>query len=87
MASEDQKRGVRKVRDGTVISDAMDKTRVVMVRRRVRHPLYGKEMVVSNKMFAHDEENASSKGDTVRIVETRPISKQKRWRIVDVVKQ
>lgn len=78
-------RGKRKERTGIVISDAMDKTIVVKVERRVRHPLYGKEMKMSNTCFVHDEANQAKMGDKVKIIETRPLSRMKRWRLVDVV--
>jgi len=78
-------RGKRKERTGIVISDAMDKTLVVKVERRVRHPLYGKEMRMSKTCFVHDEANRAKLGDKVRIMETPPLSRMKRWRLVDVV--
>lgn len=78
-------RGKRKQRIGIVISDAMDKTIVVKVDRRVRHPLYGKEMKMSNTCMVHDEANRAKVGDKVRIMETRPLSRMKRWRLLDVV--
>ena len=78
-------RGVRKSREGVVISDAMDKTIVVSVERRYRHPTYGKEITRSKKFYAHDEKNEAHKGDVVRIIETRPLSKLKRWRLVKIV--
>ena len=80
-------RGVRKNREGVVISDSMDKTVVVSVERRFRHPTYGKEITRSKKYYAHDEQNEAHKGDVVRIAETRPLSKLKRWRLVEVVKK
>ncbi len=85
--STEQKRGVRKTREGVVVSDAMDKTRVVRVQRRVRHALYGKEMRQAAKLYVHDEKNECAKGDVVRIVETRPLSKLKRWRLLEIVKK
>lgn len=78
-------RAKRKERTGIVISDAMDKTIVVKVERRVRHPIYGKEMRMSNTCFVHDEANQAKLGDKVRIMETRPLSRMKRWRLVEVV--
>jgi small subunit ribosomal protein S17 len=75
----------RKERVGFVVSDAMSKTRVVKVERRLRHPLYGKEITVAKKFYVHDEKNESRKGDRVIIEETRPLSKLKRWRLVEVV--
>jgi small subunit ribosomal protein S17 len=83
--SETDSRAKRKERKGVVVSDRMDKTVVVMVRRRIRHPVYGKEMVVGRKYHAHDEKNEARAGDTVRIVETRPLSKLKRWRLVEIL--
>ena len=80
-------RGVRKNREGVVISDSMDKAVVVSVERRFRHPTYGKEITRSKKYYAHDEKNEAHKGDVVRIAETRPLSKLKRWRLVEVVKK
>ena len=84
MASE-QKRNRRKEREGIVVSDAMDKTIVVNVSRRVRHPVYGKEITLSKKYHAHDEKNEAHIGDVVRITETRPLSRMKRWRLVEIV--
>jgi small subunit ribosomal protein S17 len=78
-------RGNRKVRDGRVITKGGDKTIGVMVERRVRHALYGKEVKVSKKVMVHDEENKANIGDTVRVMETRPISKSKRWRLVEII--
>ncbi len=83
--SEVQERGHRKERVGVVVSDVQDKTIVVNVDRRTPHPLYGKIMKVRKKFTAHDEENQAKKGDTVRIVETRPLSKNKRWRLVEIL--
>ena len=80
-------RGRRKVRVGVVVSDGMDKTVVVRIDRQVRHPLYGKTVRRSSKLAAHDEENHAHVGDTVRITETRPVSKTKRWRVVEVVER
>jgi len=78
-------RGVKKVLTGTVTSDKMQKSIVVEVTRRVRHPVYGKEIKKSKKFHAHDEKNEAKIGDTVRIVESRPISRLKRWRLVEIV--
>ncbi len=80
-----EKRGVKKTLTGVVTSDKSDKTIVVKVTRRVRHPVYGKEMKVSKKHHAHDEKNEAKIGDTVRIVESRPLSKLKRWRLIEIV--
>lgn len=80
-------RNSRKVRLGTVVSDKMDKTVVVAVERQVSHPLYGKQMMRTQKFRAHDEENAAREGDLVRIMETRPLSRTKRWRLVEVIER
>ena len=80
-------RGNRKTRTGVVVSDKMDKTIVVEVRTRVRHPLYGKIMNQTTKLKAHDENNECGIGDTVRVMETRPLSKDKRWRLVEIVEK
>jgi small subunit ribosomal protein S17 len=80
-------RARRKVRVGVVVSDGMDKTVVVRIDRQVRHPLYGKTVRRSSKLAAHDETNDAQVGDTVRVTETRPISKTKRWRVVEVVER
>jgi small subunit ribosomal protein S17 len=77
----------RKVREGIVTSDGMDKTIVVTVTDRVRHPLYGKTMQRSKKLYVHDEANDAKAGDRVRVQETRPLSKQKRWRLLEVVER
>jgi len=81
------KRGYRKTRIGTVVSDKMDKTVVVAVETRVRHPLYGKFIKKTTKFKAHDESNECNIGDKVKIMETRPVSKEKRWRLVEVVEK
>ena len=78
-------RHVRKERTGVVVSDAMDKTVVVQAERRIAHPVYGKIMRRSKKFYAHDEKNEAKKGDKVVILETRPLSKTKRWRLVEIV--
>ena len=80
-------RGMRKTRIGVVVSDKMDKTIVVAIRTRVKHPLYGKIMNRTNKIKAHDEENQCGVGDTVKIMETRPLSKDKRWRVVEIIEK
>lgn len=80
-------RGKRKVRVGKVTSDKMDKTVVVAVERITRHPLYGKLMRKTKKYKAHDEENACRVGDKVRIMEVRPLSKEKRWRVVETLEK
>ena len=78
-------RNPRKERTGVVVSDAMDKTVVVQAERRIAHPVYGKIMRRSKKYYAHDEKNEAKKGDKVVILETRPLSKTKRWRLVEIV--
>jgi small subunit ribosomal protein S17 len=80
-------RGRRKVRTGVVVSDKMDKTVVVRIDRQVRHSLYGKTVRRSSKLAAHDEQNDAHVGDTVRLMETRPLSKSKRWRVVEIVER
>jgi small subunit ribosomal protein S17 len=80
-------RARRKVRTGVVVSDAMDKTVLVRIDRKVRHPLYKKTVARSNKVAVHDPENDAHVGDTVRVVETRPLSKTKRWRVVEIVER
>ncbi len=80
-------RNYRKVRMGKVVSDKMDKTIVVAVEESVKHPLYGKTVRRTKKFKAHDENNEAKMGDTVRIMETRPLSKEKRWRLVEVVEK
>ncbi len=82
-----EERGRRKSRIGTVVSDKMDKTVVVSVERRFSHPLYGKQMTRTKKYHAHDENNEYRVGDVVRIVETRPLSKLKRWRVAEVIER
>jgi len=77
----------RKTRIGTVVSDKMDKTVVVSIERRVQHPVYGKMIRRTKRLKAHDENNDAKKGDTVRIMETRPLSKDKRWRLVEIVEK
>ena len=80
-------RGSRKVRTGVVVSDKMDKTVLVRIDRQVRHPLYGKTVRRSSKLAAHDEANDAHTGDTVRVMETRPTSKTKRWRVIEIVER
>ena len=78
-------RNARKSRTGLVVSDKMEKTVVVAIERRVPHPIYGKMITRTKRLKAHDEENSAKVGDTVRIVETRPLSKDKRWRLVEIL--
>jgi small subunit ribosomal protein S17 len=80
-------RGFRKTREGLVVSDKMDKTVVVAVEDRVQHPLYGKTMRRTNKLKAHDERNAAGVGDRVLLMETRPLSATKRWRVVEILEK
>ena len=84
-ATED--RGRRKVREGLVVSDKMDKTVVVLVEDRVKHALYGKVMRRTSKLKAHDEQNQCGVGDRVQIMETRPLSATKRWRVVEILEK
>lgn len=86
-AEEATGRNARKVRDGLVVSDKMDKTVVVAVDDRVKHPFYGKVMRQTSRLKAHDEENDCGVGDRVRIMETRPLSATKRWRIVEIIER
>ncbi|MFO7830268.1 MAG: 30S ribosomal protein S17 [Bacteroidales bacterium] len=80
-------RRLRKERIGVVVSNKMDKTIVIAVERKVRHPKYGKFIKSRNKFTAHDEENTCNIGDTVRIMETRPLSKNKCWRLVEIIER
>jgi small subunit ribosomal protein S17 len=82
-----EKRNLRKERIGVVTSDKMEKSIVVAVERKVKHPMYGKFVKKTTKFVAHDEKNDSNIGDTVRIMETRPLSKSKCWRLVEVVER
>ena len=78
-------RNLRKVRTGRVVSNKMDKTIVVAVEDNVKHPLYNKIVKRTYKLKAHDEENTCAEGDVVRVMETRPLSKDKRWRLVEII--
>ena len=80
-------RAKRRQFTGRVISDRMDKSITVLVERRFQHPLYGKYITKSSKFMAHDEENACHVGDTVMIMETRPLSRRKRWRVVEILQK
>ena len=82
-----EERSRRKVLSGIVVSDKMDKTIVVLVEDRVKHPLYGKVMTKSSRLKAHDENNDAGTGDRVRVMETRPLSAQKRWRLVEIIER
>jgi len=80
-------RNLRKERIGTVVSNKMERSIVVAVRRKVKHPIYGKFVNKTTRFVAHDQQNECSEGDTVRIMETRPLSKTKRWRLVEIVEK
>ena len=86
-ASMSPQRSARKVREGLVVSDKMDKTVVVAVEDRVKHPLYGKVVRRTNKLKAHDESNSAGVGDRVLLMETRPLSRSKRWRLVEILEK
>jgi small subunit ribosomal protein S17 len=86
-AAPDETRGYRKVREGLVVSDKMNKTIVVTVEDRVKHPLYGKVIRRTSKVKAHDENNTAGVGDRVRLMETRPLSATKRWRLVEILEK
>jgi small subunit ribosomal protein S17 len=80
-------RNLRKERIGVVVSNKMEKTIVVSVKRKMKHPIYGKFVNKTSKLYAHDEQNTCSIGDTVKIMETRPLSKSKRWRLVEIIEK
>jgi small subunit ribosomal protein S17 len=80
-------RNLRKTRIGVVTSDKMDKTITVAIERKVKHPIYGKFVKKTTKFHAHDEKNEGGVGDTVKIMETRPLSKTKRWRLVEIIEK
>jgi small subunit ribosomal protein S17 len=82
-----EERNSRKVRQGVVVSISGDKTCVVEVKERKQHPVYGKMMTSTKKLHAHDEKNEAGVGDTVRVMETRPLSKMKRWRLIEIVEK
>jgi small subunit ribosomal protein S17 len=86
-AKTTQERGFRKVREGRVVSDKMDKTVVVVVEDRLKHPLYGKVVRRTSKLKAHDSDNSAGVGDLVRLMETRPLSATKRWRVVEILEK
>jgi small subunit ribosomal protein S17 len=86
-STETPARNRRKVREGLVVSDKMDKTVVVVVEDRVKHPLYGKVMRRTSRLKAHDESNSCGVGDRVSIMETRPLSATKRWRVVEILER
>ena len=80
-------RNLREERTGVVVSNKMEKTIVVAVKRKVKHPIYGKFVNKTTKFVAHDETNTCSEGDTIKIMETRPLSKTKRWRLVEIIER
>ena len=82
-----ESRKLRKERTGLVVSDKMDKSIVVVVERKVKHPIYGKFVKKTSKFIAHDEKNDCNQGDTVRIMETKPLSKNKCWRLVEIIER
>lgn len=84
---EEISRNTRRERVGVVVSNSMDKSIVVIVKRKVKHPIYGKFVNKSSRFMAHDEENTANPGDTVKISETRPLSKNKRWRLVEIIER
>ena len=84
---ESTERNARKVREGQVVSILLDTTAVVAVVERVRHPKYGKFMLRTKKLYAHDETNDVNIGDKVRVMETRPLSKNKRWRVIEIIER
>ena len=87
MSEMTENRGMRKTRIGVVVSDKMDKTIVVKLHTREKHPLYSKYISKSTKIKAHDENNECGIGDTVKVMETRPLSREKRWRLVEIVEK
>ena len=87
MSETAQNRGMRKTRVGVVVSDKMDKTIVVKLSTRVKHPLYSKYINKTTKIKAHDENNECGIGDTVKVMETRPLSREKRWRLVEIIEK
>ncbi len=82
-----EERNLRKERVGTVVSDKMEKSITVLIERKVKHPVYGKFINSSKKFIVHDEKNECGIGDTVKIMETRPLSKSKRWRLVEIIEK
>lgn len=87
MIEQETDRNSRKIRQGRVVSSGMDKTIVVRIDRTMKHPLYGKPVKSSMKLYVHDEANTAGTGDLVRAMETRPLSKTKRWRLIEVVEK
>ena len=86
-AADEAARNNRKLRDGVVVSNKMDKTIVISIVERVRHPKYAKFIARTKKLYAHDEANDAQIGDRVRVMETRPLSKQKRWRLIEILER
>jgi small subunit ribosomal protein S17 len=86
-AATEEARAARKVREGVVVSNKMDKTAIVAVIERVRHPKYNKFVLQTKRLYAHDEANDVNVGDKVRVMETRPLSKSKRWRVTEVLER
>ena len=84
---EATERNLRKERVGKVVSNKMDKSCVITVERKVKHPMYGKFMTKTTKLMVHDETNQAGIGDTIRVMETRPLSKNKRWRVVEILEK
>ena len=82
-----EERNLRKERIGKVVSNKMTKSVTIAIERKVKHPIYGKFMKKTTKLMAHDEQNSAGIGDTVRIMETRPLSKSKRWRLVEIIEK
>lgn len=82
-----EKRNLRKTRTGVVVSDKMDKTVVVEIRTRTKHPVYSKTMNITSRLKAHDDDNSCDIGDTVMVMETRPMSRTKRWRVVEILEK
>jgi len=87
MTVNEIKKSIKKMRVGVVVSDKMDKTAVVRVARRTSHPKYGKTITISKNVKAHNDKNLAKKGDNVRLLETRPLSKEKHWRIIEIIKK
>ncbi|MDR2979598.1 MAG: 30S ribosomal protein S17 [Bacteroidales bacterium] len=83
----EEKRNIRKVREGVVVSNKMEKSIVVTVERRLKHPMYGKYLKRTTKLMAHDEKNECNIGDKVKVMETRPLSKNKCWRLVEIIEK
>jgi small subunit ribosomal protein S17 len=87
IANSAMERNIRKERIGVVVSNKMDKSIVVAIKRKVKHPIYGKFVNRTKKLMAHDEENSCNVGDTVRISESRPLSKNKAWRLIEIIER